>query len=64
MKDKAIPGTGYGGLKGCETLRIPHFLDNRVTNEGKIVSLTSQQCFFPGDFWYSFQLQAESIPES
>jgi hypothetical protein len=25
-----------GVLKGCETLRIPHFLDNRVTDDGEV----------------------------
>jgi hypothetical protein len=28
-KDKVIPATGRGGPLGCETSRIPHFLDNR-----------------------------------
>jgi hypothetical protein len=30
-KEKAIPVTGLGGLQGCEMLRIPHCLDNRLT---------------------------------
>jgi hypothetical protein len=37
---KAIVATGHGGLKDCEMLRIPHCLDNRLTDGGKVVSLT------------------------
>jgi hypothetical protein len=35
---KAIPVTGRGGLEGCKMLRIPHCLDNRLTDGGKFVS--------------------------
>jgi hypothetical protein len=38
-KSKTIPVTGRGGLYGCEMLRIPHSLDNRLTDGGKIVCL-------------------------
>jgi hypothetical protein len=38
IKSKAIPVTGRGGLWGCEMLRIPHCLDNRLINGGKVVS--------------------------
>jgi hypothetical protein len=31
----------------CETLRFPHFLHNRLTNVGKIVTLTRRQPFTP-----------------
>jgi hypothetical protein len=36
-KDKAIPVTGRGGPQVYETSRLPHFLDNRLTDgdEGK-----------------------------
>jgi hypothetical protein len=37
-KSKAIRVTGRGGLQGCEMLRIKHFLDNRLTDGGKVVS--------------------------
>jgi hypothetical protein len=37
---KAIPVTGRGGPYGCETSRLPHFLDNRLTDGGEVVSLT------------------------
>jgi hypothetical protein len=29
VKGEAIPVTGREGPQGCETLRLPHFLDNR-----------------------------------
>jgi hypothetical protein len=35
---KTIPATGRGGLYGCEMLRIPHILYNRLTDGGKVVS--------------------------
>jgi hypothetical protein len=37
---KAIPVTVRGGPQGCETLRLPHFLDNRLRNGSEVVSLT------------------------
>jgi hypothetical protein len=40
VKDKAIPVTGCGGPYGCKTLRLLHFLDNRLTDGGEAVSLT------------------------
>jgi hypothetical protein len=40
IKKKAIPVTGRGGLKGFEKLSIPHCLDNRPTDGGKVVSIT------------------------
>jgi hypothetical protein len=36
----AIPVTGCGGLQGCGMLRIPHCLGSRLTDGGKVVSLT------------------------
>jgi hypothetical protein len=62
-KKKAIPVTGRGGLQACEMLRIPHCLDNRLTDGGKVVSpahqprSTPQKRFFC--FWYPFLLEAE-----
>jgi hypothetical protein len=46
-KSKVIPVTGLGGLWGCEMLRIPHCLDNRLTDGGKVVSPTQQPHFTP-----------------
>jgi hypothetical protein len=36
-KKKTIPVAGRGGPYGCETLS--HFLDNRLTDGGEVVSL-------------------------
>jgi hypothetical protein len=38
----AFPVTGRGDLYGCQMLRIPHCLDNRLTDGSKIGSLTRQ----------------------
>jgi hypothetical protein len=55
-----MPVTGRGGPQGCETLKLPHFLDNRLTDGGKVVSLTLQPRFTPQEkSWYSFLLEAE-----
>jgi hypothetical protein len=35
VKGKVIPVTGLGGPYGCETSRLPHFLDNRLTDGGE-----------------------------
>jgi hypothetical protein len=39
-ESKAIPVTGRGGLQGCESSRLSHCLDNRLTDGGKVVSPT------------------------
>jgi hypothetical protein len=60
---KATPATGRGGPQGCETSRFPHFLDNRLTDGGKVVSLTRRPPLTPPKYsWYSFLLEAESTP--
>jgi hypothetical protein len=46
IKNKAIPVTGLGGLKGFEMLRIAHFLDSRLTDGGEVVSITPQKHYF------------------
>jgi hypothetical protein len=53
-KGKAIPVTG------CETSRHPHFLDNRLTDGVKVVSLRRRSAaFYPQESsWYSFLLEA------
>jgi hypothetical protein len=62
-KCKAIPETGRGGSWDYETLRLPHFLDNRLTDGDEVVSLTRLPPFTPQeDFWYSLLLEAESTP--
>jgi hypothetical protein len=51
-KSKAIHVTGRGGLSGCEMLRIPHCLDNRLT-DGKVVSFTRPPSSTPQKFPFS-----------
>jgi hypothetical protein len=46
-KSKAIPLTGREGPYGFETSRIPHFLDNRLTDDGEVVSLRRRPPFTP-----------------
>jgi hypothetical protein len=64
IKIKAAPVTGLGGLSGCKILRIPHCLDNRLTDGGKVVSptyrplLSSPETLFVC-LWYSFLLETE-----
>jgi hypothetical protein len=38
---------GFGDPYGFETSRIPHFLDNRLTDGGEVVSLTRRPFFTP-----------------
>jgi hypothetical protein len=40
VKSKAISITGLGDLYGCEMSRIPHCLNNWLTDGGEVVSLT------------------------
>jgi hypothetical protein len=44
---EALLVTGGGGPWGCEMLRFPHFIDNRLTDGSKAVSLTCQTPFTP-----------------
>jgi hypothetical protein len=46
-KGQAIPVTGREGPKGCETSRLPHFLDNRLTDGGEVVSHRRRLPFTP-----------------
>jgi hypothetical protein len=39
-KSEANPVTGRGGPQGCETSRLPHFLDSLLTDGSEVVSLT------------------------
>jgi hypothetical protein len=47
QQGKAIPVTGREGPEGCETSRLPHFLDNQLTDGGEVVSLTRRPPFIP-----------------
>jgi hypothetical protein len=46
-KYKAIPVTGHGGPYGFEKLRLPHFVDNRLTNGSEVVSLKRRLHLLP-----------------
>jgi hypothetical protein len=46
-KGKAITLAGRGGPEGYETSRLPHFLDNRLTDGGEVSSLTHRSSFIP-----------------
>jgi hypothetical protein len=50
VKGTAIPVTGHGGPLGCETSRLPHFLDSRLTDGFEVVSLTRWPPFTPGRY--------------
>jgi hypothetical protein len=57
---KGNPVTGRGGPEGCEALRFPHFLDNRLVVGG---TPYAQADLYPQeDSWYSFLLETESTP--
>jgi hypothetical protein len=44
---KAIPVTGREGPYGCDTSWLPHFLDNRLTDGGEVVSPIHRPPFNP-----------------
>jgi hypothetical protein len=55
LKSEGIP------VRGRETSRLPHFLDNRLTDGGEVVSHTLRLPVTPQeDSWDSFLLEAES----
>jgi hypothetical protein len=45
VNGKDIPVTGHGGPKGCERLRLPHYIDKRLIDGGKVVSPTRRSHF-------------------
>jgi hypothetical protein len=45
--------TDRGGLYGCEMLRILHFLDNPLTDSGKVLSLTRRPRSTPQKYYFS-----------
>jgi hypothetical protein len=56
VKSKHTPVVGHGDPYYYETSRLPHFVDNRLTDGCEIVSLTSRPPFshrkIPGThFW-------------
>jgi hypothetical protein len=52
-KSKAIPVTGRGGLYSCDMLRIPHCLDNWLTDGGKVVGPTHRPRSTPQKQYFS-----------
>jgi hypothetical protein len=55
-----MPVTMLRGPQGCETSRLPHFLDNRLTDGVQDISLKHRSLFTPQeDSWYSFLLEAD-----
>jgi hypothetical protein len=62
VKNKAIPVTGRGGPQNCETTKLPHSLDNRLTDGGELLSLTLAALYPLEHSWYSILLEAESTP--
>jgi hypothetical protein len=44
---KAIRVRGRGAPLGCETSRLPHFLDNRLQDGDNVVSLTRRPSSTP-----------------
>jgi hypothetical protein len=42
VKGQAIPALGHGGPESYDSTRFLHFLDNRLTDGGEVVSLTLQ----------------------
>jgi hypothetical protein len=49
-KGKAIPVTGCGSPQGCEWSRLPHFLDNQLTDGSVVVRLMLAALYPPGRF--------------
>jgi hypothetical protein len=51
-KGKAIPVTGRESPYGCETSKVPHLLDNWLTEGGEVVRLKRRPPFTPQeDSW-------------
>jgi hypothetical protein len=63
---KAITITGRGGLYGCEMLRIPHCLENRMTDGVNFSGLCVGRALISGLFCLScsFVLETEETPGS
>jgi hypothetical protein len=44
-RHKVISVISRGGPRGCETSKLPHFLDNRLTDGGEVVNLRAGRIF-------------------
>ena len=61
-KDKAVPLQAWSVPEGSRKLRFPDFMTT-AQNGVKVVSLTHRPPLLPRKYtWYSFLLEAESIP--
>jgi hypothetical protein len=62
VKGKSVLVTGRVGLYGCVMSRSSHFLENRLTDGGEVVSLTHRPpaLYSQEDSRYSILLEAES----
>jgi hypothetical protein len=49
-KGKANRVTGRGGTHGCETSRLPHFVDSPLTDGGELSALRAGRPLPPGRF--------------
>jgi hypothetical protein len=50
---KTIPVTGHGDPWGCETSRLPNFLENFLTGGGEVVKPYAPVALYPQeDSWY------------
>jgi hypothetical protein len=53
-KGKDIPVTGHGGPYGCERLRLPHYLDKRLIDGGRVFSPMRRLLFTPQVYFLRF----------
>jgi hypothetical protein len=60
----AIRKIGRGGTYVSETSRLPHFLDNRLTDGGEFGPYAPAALYPQENSWYSFLLEAESTTRS
>ena len=61
-KGKAVPLQAWSGPEGSSNLWFPDFMTT-TQDGGKVVSLTHQPPLPPSKYtWYSFLLEAESVP--
>jgi hypothetical protein len=48
-----VAEVGRGGLYGCTMLRIPHCIDSRLADSGKVVSHTHRPSSIPQKRYFS-----------
>jgi hypothetical protein len=53
ISGKSFPVTGLEGLQSCNTLRIPHCIEIRLTDGGKVFSSTHRQRSTPQKHYFS-----------